>query len=89
MGPSPGGDPVIYAIRARTPRRTSSAASSGSLPRELYHPLPEPTKAAARLADFTINLVVVPVGADGKVDFYTSAGSAQIVADVSGWMSTP
>ena len=34
------------------------------------------------------NLVIAPVGADGKIDFYNADGSTQIVADVSGWMST-
>ncbi len=34
------------------------------------------------------NLVVAPVGADGKVDFYNSAGSVQIIADVSGWFAS-
>jgi hypothetical protein len=31
------------------------------------------------------NLVVVPVGADGKVDFYNRAGTTDIVADVQGY----
>lgn len=31
------------------------------------------------------NLVMVPVGADGKVDFYNSAGSVNLVADLSGY----
>ena len=36
------------------------------------------------------NLVIVPVGADGKVDFYNgSGGTVQVIADVSGWTSTP
>jgi hypothetical protein len=33
------------------------------------------------------NLVVVPVGADGKVDFYNVAGSVNLVADLSGYYS--
>ncbi|MGA8726230.1 MAG: hypothetical protein WB565_14450 [Acidimicrobiales bacterium] len=34
------------------------------------------------------NLVVVPIGADGKVDFYNgSGGKVQFVADVSGWFA--
>jgi hypothetical protein len=34
------------------------------------------------------NLVIVPVGPDGDVDFYNgSAGSVQVVADVSGWLA--
>jgi hypothetical protein len=34
------------------------------------------------------NLVIVPVGADGKVDFYNdSAGTVQLIADLSGvWL---
>ena len=36
------------------------------------------------------NLVIVAVGPDGKVDFYNgSAGTVQILADVSGWFATP
>jgi hypothetical protein len=31
------------------------------------------------------NLVVVPVGANGRVDLYNSAGSTQLVADVEGY----
>lgn len=32
------------------------------------------------------NLVIAPVGADGKVDFYNgSNGTVQIIADVSGY----
>ncbi len=35
------------------------------------------------------NLVVAPVGSDGKVDFYNgSGGTAQIVGDVSGWFAS-
>ena len=34
------------------------------------------------------NLVIAPVGADGKVDFYNgSSGTVQVLADVSGWFS--
>jgi hypothetical protein len=31
------------------------------------------------------NLVTVPVGANGKVDLYNSAGSVDLIADVTGW----
>ncbi len=35
------------------------------------------------------NVVIAPVGADGKVDFYNgSTGTVQVVADVSGWFSS-
>lgn len=35
------------------------------------------------------NLVIVPVGADGNVNFYNgSTGTLQVIADVSGWFST-
>jgi hypothetical protein len=35
------------------------------------------------------NLVIAPVGPDGQVDFYNgSAGTVQIVADVSGWFAS-
>jgi hypothetical protein len=31
------------------------------------------------------NLVVVPVGADGEIDFYNNSGSVDLVADVAGY----
>ncbi len=31
------------------------------------------------------NLVVVKVGADGKIDIYNLAGSTDVIADVVGW----
>jgi len=31
------------------------------------------------------NLVVVPVGADGRVSIYNNVGSADVIADVAGW----
>jgi GH25 family lysozyme M1 (1,4-beta-N-acetylmuramidase) len=35
------------------------------------------------------NLVVVPVGSDGKVDIYNAApGSVQVIADVAGWFAS-
>jgi uncharacterized membrane protein len=34
------------------------------------------------------NLVVVPVGADGKVDFYNSKGSVNLLADLAGYYTT-
>jgi hypothetical protein len=34
------------------------------------------------------NLVVAPVGTDGKVDFYNYAGSVNLVADLSGYYTT-
>jgi len=34
------------------------------------------------------NLVIAPVGSDGKVDFYNgSSGTVQLIADVSGWFA--
>ena len=35
------------------------------------------------------NLVVAPVGADGKVSIYNNLGEAHIVADVQGWYTKP
>ncbi len=34
------------------------------------------------------NLVTVPVGADGKVDFYNNAGSTDLVADLAGYYAS-
>jgi hypothetical protein len=33
------------------------------------------------------NLVIVPVGADGKVDFFNGAGATQLIADIAGYFS--
>ena len=33
------------------------------------------------------NLVVAPIGADGKVDFYNHSGSAHVIADLEGYFS--
>jgi hypothetical protein len=33
--------------------------------------------------------VVVPVGADGKVDFYNDLGSTHVVADLEGYYTSP
>ena len=33
------------------------------------------------------NLVVVKVGAGGKISLYNAAGSTHVVADVAGWYS--
>jgi hypothetical protein len=33
------------------------------------------------------NLVVVKVGAGGKISLYNSGGSTHLVADVAGWFS--
>jgi len=34
------------------------------------------------------NLVVVPVGADGKVDFYNNSGSVNLLADLAGYFTS-
>ncbi|HEV2342598.1 MAG TPA: S53 family peptidase, partial [Actinocrinis sp.] len=33
------------------------------------------------------NMVIVPVGADGRVDFYNGAGATQVIADIAGYFS--
>jgi hypothetical protein len=35
------------------------------------------------------NLVVVPIGSDGRVDFYNNAGWTDVIADVVGWYQGP
>ena len=35
----------------------------------------------------TPNLVVVPIGADGSIDFYNDQGSVNLVADIAGYFS--
>jgi hypothetical protein len=37
--------------------------------------------------DTLANLVIVPVGADGKVDLFNGSGGTQIIADVAGYFS--
>ena len=34
------------------------------------------------------NLVIVPVGADGKVDLRNALGSVHLIVDVQGWIPT-
>jgi len=54
-----------------------------------------PTAAATPLASnlnfvpgqTVANRVIVPLGSNGRVTFYNSAGSTQVIADVSGWFS--
>ena len=54
-----------------------------------------PTGAAMPLAsalnwvpgEIVAALVIVPVGKDGKVSFYDSAGSANVIVDVEGWFA--
>ncbi|MFJ9741435.1 hypothetical protein [Streptomyces sp. NPDC101166] len=51
------------------------------------------TRTSASNLNFTAgqtipNLVVVPVGADGKVTFYNRAGSVDLLADVAGYFTT-
>jgi hypothetical protein len=36
----------------------------------------------------TTNLVVVPAGSDGKVDFYNNSGSVNLLADLAGYYTT-
>ena len=63
-------------------------------PRRLHHRLSRRRHPAAGanlnfVAGETMpNLVVAPVGADGKVDLYNgSGGTVQLIADVSGWFA--
>ena len=35
------------------------------------------------------NLVIVKVGAGGKVSFYNDAGTIDLIADVAGWVGSP
>jgi hypothetical protein len=35
------------------------------------------------------NLVVVPVGADGNVDFYNNLGTTHLVVDLEGYYTSP
>ncbi len=35
------------------------------------------------------NLVIVKVGAGGKVSFYNDAGTIDLIADVAGWVGAP
>jgi hypothetical protein len=48
---------------------------------------PRPTTSSLNFApgETIANLVVVPVGADGKVDFYNPMGSVNLVADLAGY----
>ncbi len=35
------------------------------------------------------NLVIVKVGAGGRVSFYNDAGTVDLIADVAGWVGAP
>ena len=52
------------------------------------------TRPVASSLDFAsgqtvVNLVVVPLGTDGKVDFYNNSGTVQVLVDLSGYYSAP
>jgi DNA-binding beta-propeller fold protein YncE len=52
------------------------------------------TRPTASSLNFTAgetipNLVVVPVGADGQLDFYNNSGSVNLVADLAGYYTSP
>jgi len=54
------------------------------------YPDGQPRPAAGSNLNFTKgetipNLVIVPVGADGKVDLYNNAGTVNLVADLQGY----
>ena len=52
------------------------------------------TRPVASQLDFAAgqtidNLVTVPVGADGKIDFYNYAGTVNIAAELAGYYTNP
>ncbi|WP_370414408.1 peptidoglycan recognition protein [Streptomyces fradiae] len=78
--PASGVTAVVLNVTATAPTATSfvSVYPSGT------------TRASASNLNFTAgltipNLVVVPVGADGKVSFYNKSGSVDLLADVTGY----
>ncbi|HEU5355309.1 MAG TPA: S53 family peptidase [Actinocrinis sp.] len=69
--PAAGGDLIVY------PNQTASGT-----------PVTRPTVSNLNFAAGQIiaNMVIVPVGADGKVDFFEhSSGSTNVIADVAGY----
>ncbi|HEX4701781.1 MAG TPA: hypothetical protein VH352_06595, partial [Pseudonocardiaceae bacterium] len=72
VGPSAGGYVTVY------PNQTSGGG-----------PVTRPGVSNLNFtANQTIaNLVIVPVGADGKVDFFNGGGATQLIADVAGYFS--
>ena len=70
---------------------TSVAPSAGTY--VTVWPAGEPRPTASNLnippGDTRANLVIVKLGAGGKVSFYNDAGTNDLIADVAGWFSSP
>ena len=69
---------------------TATEATAGTF--LTAHPagVPRPTASNLNVAPgaTVANMVLVPVGADGKVSIYNNAGSTHVVVDVLGWFPT-
>ncbi len=78
--PSSGVTAVVLNVTATSPTTSSFVTV---YPDEETRPVASNLNFAA--GESIPNLVVVPVGVDGKVDFYNAAGSVNLVADLSGY----
>lgn len=85
-----GGVPLMTAAippRAVILNITATAPSAPSYltawPDGLWQPTTSDLNFAA--GQTVPNLVIVEVGADGKIDIYNASGQVQVIADVSGW----
>jgi Bacterial Ig-like domain (group 3) len=81
--PSSGVTAVVLNVTA-----TGATASSDVIVFPDGQPIPGTSNLNFTRGETIPNLVIVPVGADGKVDFLNAAGSVNLVADLSGYYST-
>ena len=86
----PGG-PATAGVSAVVLNVTATGASADGYVAAYPDGQPRPSAGAglSLARNRTISdLLTVPVGADGKVDLYNSAGSVNLVADLDGWFTT-
>lgn len=82
--PATGVSAVLLHVTMQSPNSESSLRIGPA-----GQPLPKAARVTAPLNGTASSMVVVPVGADGKVSFTTSAGATDVVADVVGYYPSP
>jgi serine protease len=80
--PSTGASAVVLNVTATNP-------STSSYLTVWPHGQPQPVVSNLNFVkgQTVPNRVIVPLGANGQVDIYNSAGSVQVVVDVNGWFA--
>jgi hypothetical protein len=81
--PSSGVTAVVLNLTATEPTESSyiTAYADGQA-------VPGTSNLNFTAGETVANLVVVPVGSDGRIDFYNDAGSVDLVADLEGYYTT-